>query len=254
MEDHGIEYDANATPIMPPQGSVSMAMWWDKVPARTIDGEPRMATTTPPAALADPVRLLEELGCTVKNYGQAFCPEDSPLMAFGCEEIYRPNGTYPELGEDKKLVATCLIRPPNKELPTENDLFQLGCAFRANVSHIFKVGDEYMQISSPQELKDFFGVIESPAEALNFAELRTGLVAQFEHEYDPNILYFMDTITGTTVTKTEEGYRMNLFHYEYCSCEPYINSEVEILVSEVGEVSWLSALPISMTIGFSCTD
>jgi len=123
-----------------------------------------------------------------------------------------------------------------------------------NASHIIMVGDEYVRISSPQELKDFFEVIESPAEALNYAELRTGLIAQFEHEYDPDLLYFTDTITGTQVTLTEDGYRMNLFHYEYCSCEPYINSEVDILVSDDGEVSWLKARPISMTIGFGCTD
>jgi hypothetical protein len=254
MEDHGVVYNPNAEPIMPPVGSVSMAMWWYEVPLQTIDGEPQMVGTTPPAALTDPLRLLEELGCSVKNYGKAFCPEDSLLLTFGCEEIYRPNGLYPELGEDTELVATCFMTPPNEELPTENDLFQLGCAFRVNASHIFRVEDEYVRISSPKELKDFFGVIENPAEALNYAELRTGLVAQFEHEYVPDLLYFADTITGTQVTATEDGYLMNLFHYAYCSCEPYINSEVEILVSKDGEVSWLSALPISMTIGFGCTD
>jgi len=255
MEDYGIVFDAEAIPRIPPEFSVSMPIWGQAVPAQPIDGYPVIQSSSPPIQLADPTTLLEQAGCEVIDaYNEVTCPPQSALSAFGCESIYPPTGIYPDLGPDRALVATCYATPPGKAPPTENDLFQRGCAFRVNAAHIFKVGDEYVQVGSPQALQAFFSPIESPEQALSYAQLRTGLVAQFDFEIDRSMIYFTDTLAGTQVTLSEDGYRVNLFHYQYCFCEPYVNSQVELRVDETGEVNWLKAVPFSMTTGFGCTD
>jgi hypothetical protein len=109
-------------------------------------------------------------------------------------------------------------------------------------------------LSTADSLKALFAPIESREEAVAYAQLMTGLIAQFTVDDDPNLLYFQDPIEGTQITEIDGEYRMNLFHFVSCFCEPWVNSEVEILVGQSGDVTWLGAIPISMTTGFSCAD
>lgn len=65
-------------------------------------------------------------------------------------------------------------------------------------------------------------------------------------EYDP--------IDATRVEPAADGYRLYLFQFPSCGCEPWINSEVKLFVDHDGTITWVSARPWSMTIGFSCAD
>jgi hypothetical protein len=254
MEAYGYTYEPGAAPHLPPESSVSMPIWGNTLPARTMDGEPEFLSSRPPADLVDPVSTLEEAGCEVEGSGDATCKPDSPLAAFGCDSIRRPAGSYPEPGVDPAIVGTCYSTPPSEDQPRDAYLFRRGCAFRVNAAQILKVEGHYVLLTSADALQAVFAPIESRAEALSYAQLATGLMAQFAFDNDPDLLYFQDPIEGTLVTETDDGYRMNLFHFQSCLCEPWLNSEVEILVDRSGGVTWLGATPISMTTGFSCAD
>jgi hypothetical protein len=254
MEAYGLVFDPQAVPRLPPQYSISMPIWGTALPARSIEGQPRFLASPPPARLADPIALLEKARCQVGPSGDATCQADSPLAAFACEWITVPVGIYPDFGSDQGLVAACTLIPSGEDQPREEYLFRRGCAFRRNVAYVFKAAGDYILIGSPEQLKAFFGPIESPEEALSYAQLLTGLEARFDFENDPGLLYFQESIEGTRVTETGGGYSMNLFHFQICLCEPWINSEIEIMVDRSGEITWLGAVPISMTTGFSCAD
>jgi hypothetical protein len=254
MEAYGLVYDAQAVPRIPPASSVSMPIWDMNLPARVIEDEPRFIPSAPPVILADSIALLAEAGCPVGPYGDITCQPDSPLAAFGCEYIHPPAGVYSELGPQRTLVATCYTIPPDEDQARETYLFRRGCAFRRNAAHIFKVAGEYRLLDTPEALRAFFTPLESPEEALVYAQLATGLAAQFTFEYDPALLYFQESIAGTRVTESAEGYSINLFHFPGCFCEPWINSVATIQVGRSGEVAWQDADPISVTTGFSCAD
>lgn len=254
MESYGLVYDPNATPDIPPSSSVIMPIWGNAIPLKLIEGTPEFIVTPYPEALADPRSLLEAAGCQVSELGYAECPPESPLAVFGCEYINIRAGVYPDLGTEWLFVGTCYTPYEDELQPRKEYLFRSGCAFRRNVAHIFKVGEQYLLISTPEALRTFFGPIESPEEALTYAQLMVGLPAQFSFEYDDTLLYFQETITGTQVTEMDDGYLLNLFHFQICLCEPWINSQVMIQVSRVGEITWLEAIPLWMTTGFSCAD
>jgi hypothetical protein len=254
MNFYGYTYEPGAEPRLPPEPSVSMPIWGMALPVRPIESEPRFISSQSPAPISNPIALLEEAGCHVERGSDAMCEPDSPLATFGCEFIRPPAGNYPELGADRAIVGRCYSIPAAEDQPRDAYLFRSGCAFRRNVAHIIKVKDHYVLLDTADSQRAFFSPIESREEALSFAQMMTGLVAQFTFENDTNLLYFQDLIEGTRVTEMNSGYRMNLFHLVSCSCEPWINSEVEIIVNRSGDVIWLGAIPISMTTGFSCAD
>jgi hypothetical protein len=254
MEAYGFVYDPQATPRIPPGSSRSFPIWGTELPARPIDGEPLLISSQPPASLSDPRPLLREAECQVDAYGSVTCPPGSPLAALGCESIGLPSDATPELGAERTPLGICYAVPPDEEQPAPDYLYRAGCAFRRNAAPIFKTADGYALLRTLGELRDFFAPIESPQEALTYAQLATGLQARFSFEPDPSLLYFQDILQGTQVDPVEDGYRINLFHFQTCFCEPWVNSQVALLVETSGEVTWLGALPLSMTTGFSCAD
>jgi len=152
------------------------------------------------------------------------------------------------------LVAGCSIRDEDWKNAPEGTLFIVGCAFKHRQGYIFMTGETYTLIETINALKDLFVPIESPAEALTYAQLRTGLHAYFDLSYDPTLLYLQETIDGTHVTEEAGGYVMNLYHLEVCGCEPWITSQVMIRVDRSGEITWEDAIPVYMTTGFDCAD
>ena len=254
MESYGLVYDLKATPRIPPLYSVDMSIWGNEIPTKLISGAPQFLDALPPESQADTSFLVEAAGCEVSKHGYVECPAESPLAPFGCEYIHISIGVNSSSGIDGQYAGTCYTPYLDKDQPREEYLFRGGCAFRRNASHIFKVGEEYQLISTPEELWAFFGLIESPEEALTFAQLITGLPAQLSFEYDETLLYFQESITGTQVREVEEGYILNLFHFQNCMCEPWISSQVLLQVSRDGEITWLETIPLWMTTGFGCAD
>jgi hypothetical protein len=151
-------------------------------------------------------------------------------------------------------VAICRIETEEHEAAKINGLYLSGCAFKTENHYIFQVDGEYVLVSSLDELKRLFVPVESPEEAVSFAQLVTGLEATYNFTYDPYLMYFHETIEATHVTQAGDVFEMNLFNMEGCSCEPWFNTQVTIQVERDGQVTWVDTVPIYMTTGWGCAD
>jgi hypothetical protein len=247
-------YDANATLEIPPTGSNEMLFWGPALPVRPLESTPEFISYPTPQPPASSDELLAGAGCQVDEYGIAACPADSPLSRFGCDFIYRLDGIDSGIDPQNPLVAECGIMTEEWEADRAGGVVLSGCAFKTAMHYIFKVGDETVLVSSKDELRDLFAPIDSPAEALSYALLATGLEAIYSVSYEPAFMYFQESIEGTHVTETDGGFRINLFNFAACGCEPWINTQILIQVDRNGQVTWLDAVPVFMTTGWSCAD
>jgi hypothetical protein len=254
MEAYGLHYDPEAKPILPPHSSVGMPIWQYGMPLQLIEGEPTFTARPTPENVFSPYANLVLFGCTEGNHLDLYCRIDSALLELDCESLYRLKGVYADIGPVQGLIGRCTYPPPDEDEPREDYFYRTGCAFRSDVGYLFYLDRELRLVKTQAELKELFVPIETVDEAINYAQLMTGLVAEYQLQSAPELLYFNDPIDATRVNLTPEGYRVYLFHYMTCLCEPWINSEVELLVTREGDIEWLGARPWSMTIGFSCAD
>ncbi|MBN1484683.1 MAG: hypothetical protein JXA37_08170 [Chloroflexia bacterium] len=107
---------------------------------------------------------------------------------------------------------------------------------------------------SEKVMQDLFAPIESPEEALIYAQLLSGLQSRDTFLYNKDLTYFQAVIQTTQVRETSEGYIVNLFHSEVCGCNTYITSQVDLLVSYGGSLAWLAAQPIYVRYQAGCVD
>lgn len=253
MESYGRVYDPSATAELPPRESIGMPIWGNNLPLRVLDHTPSFIASTPFPVKGDPESALKNAGCTNTN-GQLDCSADSPLLTFGCEWIASARGSYPALNGIDQVTAVCLKMPPDENEDRGNYLYRMGCAFRRDAGLIMERDGKYSLLETPAQVKALLLPIDSPEKALTYLEMMTGLTATFFPEADAMRLYFVDLIKGTRVEEIDGGFRVNLFHYQQCLCEPWVDSEINLQVDRQGNITWLGALPISMTVGFSCAD
>lgn len=246
-------FDPAATPRLPPFSSVDMPIWDQRLPLQVLDHTPRFVRTLPLRSPPDLSPALVRAGCS-EQYGQLQCSSDSPLMDFGCEWLSLPDGTYPSLPDNQQVIAICLKTPVDENENRDNYLYRTGCAFRRDAGLIIDENGVYSILTTPAQVKDFLLPIDSPEKALTAFEMLTGLSATYAFEADTMLLYFMDPLEGTRIVEQNGGYRVNLFQYAHCLCEPWVNSMVELQMDRQANITWLNALPISMTVGFSCAD
>jgi hypothetical protein len=244
----------NATPNIPPRYSVSWWIWGKAIPATPIEAAPKFISHPPPDLSSNTDDLLLEAGCEKPSHYDVSCVQDSPLKAFDCFFITDPKQIYSKPEENFSLVAGCVLLTEDWEKPPEGTIYISGCAFKFKKGYIFKSAGEYVLIDTVEELDKLFIPIDSPTEALSYALMRTGLNAKFEFTYDPTLLYLQDTIEGTHITEEGGGYVMNLYHSEVCGCEPWITSQVNVKVDRAGTITWMDAIPVYMTTGYSCAD
>ena len=254
LEAFGMVYDPHARLEIPPWGSISMLFWGQEVPVQPIESAPRFISYPNPQLRSNSSELLIRAGCTLDGWGEAMCSPDSPLARFGCSWLQDPKGIDFGLEPKIPLVGVCRIFTEEHEAAKAGGLYLAGCAFKTEAHYIFKKGDEYFLVSSEDELKDLFLPLDSPSEALSFAQMVTGLDAMYRFTYDPTLMYFHEVIEGTHVTQNGGRFEMNLFHFQGCGCEPWINSQISIQVDRSGKIWWKDAVPISMTTGWGCAD
>jgi hypothetical protein len=247
-------YDINATPNIPPRYSVSWWIWGNTIPATPIEATPQFISYPPPEIPSNTDDLLLEAGCEKPSHYDVSCAQDSPLNAFNCFFITDPKQIYFKPEANFSMIAGCDIRAEDWENPPEGTIYISGCAFKFKQGYIFKVKGEYSLVDTIEGLNDLFIPIKHPDKALSYAVMRTGLKAIFDFTYDPTLLYLQNSIEGTHITEEGGGYVMNLFHIEGCGCEPWITSQVEIRVDRSGKITWMDAIPVYMTTGFSCVD
>jgi hypothetical protein len=255
MDAYGFEYDPSSKPGLPPSFSLCLSIWPGRgLPLTTIEGEPAFMARSAPESQLSAEENLRKVACVQGDGSDLQCQGDSPLNEFACESLLKIRGVYADIGPVKGLIARCGYSPPSLEESHEDYLYRVGAAFKQDIAYLFFVDGSLKLIKTPSELKELFSPISSPAEAINYAQLATGLVASYRLAPQPEFLYFYDPIDATRAEPTEAGYRLFLFHFTGCGCEPWVNSEVELLVDRDGTITWVGARPWSMTIGFSCAD
>lgn len=254
IEAFAYSYNKDAQPSLPPISSVSMSIWGNLLPAKSIGFVPRFIDSPSPRLPGGKQRLLEEAGCELKYHYYIECAQDSPLNRFGCEDLYDTGGIDFGLTPNYPLIAECFYPPQNPEETSDKYLFRIGCAFRGDIGYIFKIDDEYVMVNTPSQLQELFAPIEDDYEALSYAQIATGLSAIYEFAYDRYLIYLQKIIEGSHVSEENGSYLINLYHIAYCGCEPFITSEVPISVDRQGQVTWDGAVPVYMTTGFSCAD
>jgi hypothetical protein len=255
MEAYGFEYDPSTEPVLPVLDSLCMPIWYARtLPLRSIAGEPSFVARPMPDAVFSTEKNLIMLGCMEGENLDLYCRVRSRLLDYDCQTLYKVPGVYADTGPVQGLIALCGSSPASQDEPREAYLYRTGAAFLQNIAYFFLVDRSLRLIGTPAELRDLFAPIQSPEEAVNYAQLMTGLDAVYQLVPEPEYIYFYDPVDATRVENTTEGYRVFLFHSPGCGCEPWINSEVELLVNRDGSVTWLGAKPWSMTIGQSCAD
>ena len=250
LEAFRLVYNPAATLELPPWGSISMLFWGDEIPVQPVYATPEFIPYPTPQGMEHSADTLIGFGCELDYWGWATCPPDNPLQRFGCDIFVDPRGLDP----DALLVANCKKETEEHEAVKINGLYLTGCAFRTENRYIFEIGGQYVLVSSTDELKRLFTPIDSTQEAVAYAQLATGLDATYSFEYDPTLMYFHETITATQAIQTGDAFDVNLFDMVSCGCEPWFNNQITIRVDRTGRVTWLDAVPIFMTTGWSCAD
>ena len=231
-----------------------MPLWGGKLPVKPIDSTPQFTPYPTPQGMEHSVDPLIGFGCELDHWGWATCPSDNPLYRFGCDDLVDPRGISYGLDPAIPLVAICKIRTDEHEAAKTNGLYLTGCAFRSENHYIFEFDRQNVLVSNADELKQLFTPIDSPQEAVSYAQLVTGLDAAYSFEYDPTLMYFHESISATHPVQTGDAFEMNLFQSQWCGCEPWITSQINVRVERSGQITWLGAVPVYMTTGWSCAD
>jgi hypothetical protein len=255
LEAFGMHYDPAATLEIPPWGSVSMLFWGSQLPVQPYLDTPAFITYSTPQPPPGSGDLLAQAGCQVVDiWGTAECSPDSPLQRFDCTFIVDPGVVGWGLEPDASLVAECQVLTEEHEAAKAGGVHLVGCAFKRTVHYIFKVGDEYTLVSSQDELRQLLVPIDTPAEALSYAQMVTGLDAVAAFSYDPTLMYFHAFIPGTRLDQVGRTFEVCLFHRQGCGCEPWFTTRITLRVDPAGQVTWQDAIPLFMTTGWSCAD
>ena len=243
-------YRVDAYPELPPSYSVNDSIWPDGLPAQPITGQPRFIEYPHPTWKPS-VTSSNKPGCSEDSPSDIFlhCSDSDLLASFQCDYLGGPGGVGVDLAYP--VVAVCHRRYK----PADQYLYQVGCRERDNVSFIAQVDEQYVLVDSESKMKQLFAPIDSPAEALSYAQMRTGLLPYYSTRVTlENTVFFQEVIEGAHASEAEDGYVVFLFHQQSCGCNISITSQVEILVNLDGEIVWQGAKPLYLRVTGLCVD
>lgn len=203
-----------------------------------------------------------EAGCLVQNSFR-YCTEDKVpndlFDVFVCSDDIRDrnrmfgglNPSYP--------MAMCghnLGKDPETYLHMD---FSHGCMLAEYVHYMIYDGTQYQIIASRNDLKQMFAPIESSEEALSYVLAATGLHVSYDgkkgHVTPQYYRYFVSEFEDTHVIEAEDGYSMNLFESQRCGCGPLKTFEIELYVTNDGDIERLSKRKIYENVNMSaCYD
>lgn len=254
LDRYFLTFNPHATAKIPLDRPVGFGLWDNEIPAEPVEGQPQFIAHAPPAGLV-PLddSLLVQAGCDLSSEYYADCSANSTLQSFGCSGIYPAELDF-EQQAGLALMGLCGRSTQDDVLTPGDGIFLRGCAFREKMGYLFQTGSGIVLVNDLEDLRQRFASIESEAEAISYAQLATGLVARFELEPSPYLVYLQESIEDTWAEPLDGGYRVNLYHHPYCHCEPYVYSEVGLQIDRDGSITWLSAIPYALTTGFSCAD
>jgi hypothetical protein len=222
-------------------------------PFPTATATPRPTPTVPPTISVTPtliprpkpdlsidLQVLRDAGCAIdwgRYSGAWVCPNNAAIKALGCDTL-APDNLFAGFTPYYPVMRCRTFHSP----PPDQEYFRcMGYAYGSYL--LFKDG-QYRLIANQSELQDLFAPVESSDEALAFALVATDLAAKFNLDRIGGE-YYAETIVGTHVDETLDGYVVHLFaNPEWrCDCATFVTSAVVVLVTREGSVEVLRSKP-----------
>ena len=219
-----------------------------------IIGGPKTTSYPRPDHLTVDMQPFIDAGCVPSEYERWTCPADSPLAEFGCDHFGRPSDLVGGLDPALPIIE-CELTPFFRDgvtdpmdlvinIDEEGFFFTEGCMAPAFFRYVVYRDGEFQLLRSEADMRVHFAPVTSADEALSWALAATGSTPYFDPEPIRGYRYLVDELEGTHVTETEDGYRINLFHYQLCGCGPHTTSMTEVLLSEDGHITIGEITPV----------
>jgi hypothetical protein len=255
---YGYTYKKYATPNLPPHFSIGMSIWGEDLPVIPIESTPQFIYFPTPVTPSDTPSLLNQAGCQLTQNSFIQCDNNSPLNRFDCQWLLAPKNISFGLVPNYPLVAECQYLPINIEETRDELLYRVGCLSTKDLGYIFYVNNDYVLINTVKKMQELFAPIESAEEALNYAQLITGLDTLYEFSAEQahaeEFVYFQQIIEGTHVTVKGSAFELNLYHSQICGCDTWTTSQVNLLIDHSGSITWEGASPIYLRVDNGCID
>lgn len=198
---------------------------------------------------------FNDAGCPKNASGIRVCKSDSPLAAYGCDEIREPSSLIGGLTPSYP-IATCVVHlvpgtgrietsaETRAEIEKRQYFYNAGGMLPAYIRYVILRDGGFQLIKTEDEFRDIYAPIESPEEALGYVLAVKYLSAYYGLEKNPDFVYNADTIEDTYVTSESAGYRLHLYFYEVFGCGSHWTSVVEIHLSREGIIREISRTPV----------
>jgi len=208
--------------------------------------QPKIINHNPPS-LSVSFSKFQEMACPLDENGNLNCGSGHPLSGLDCDNILEPPSLFGGL-DPSYPIAICQVDliygNSNDETKAEIDageyFYYAGGLSGKYIRYAIFRNDEFLLLKSEKEFRDAYAPIESPEEALSYVLAVTNLSAYYGIVLDPASEYVVDTIEGTFVTTTSDGYDLLLYSYAAFGCGPHWTSAVLVHVSGAGIIQELS--------------
>ncbi|MBN1437772.1 MAG: hypothetical protein JW929_00045 [Anaerolineales bacterium] len=198
----------------------------------------------PRPELSSDFSAFADAGCPPDENGLMLCFPGSPLAAFDCDRIERPDGLFG--GLDPALpIAYCLFDSYRHsgedfervmQVEEEGFLYQTGGISQTYVRFVVFRDGEFQLLATREDFAAAFAPVDSANEALAYALAHGPYSAQYGLRFDRGLRYLAATVEDTYVAETDGGYRVHLFHYQFFGCGPHTTSSVDLRVATDGTV------------------
>ncbi len=216
-------------------------------------GGPKFISHPRPEMTVD-LEPFRNAGCAPDDYQRWHCPADSPIAGLGCDHLAEPPDLLGGLDPAYPLME-CHLTPFRREgvddptvlvitIDEEGFFFMDGCMLPDFIRYVVYQDGEFRLFRSEADMRLSFGPVTSPEEALSWAIASTGFSPYFDVQPIEGYRYLVDEMEGTHVTETEDGYRVNLFYYQFCGCGPHTTSQIDVQVSQDGHTSVGETTPV----------
>ena len=204
----------------------------------------------PRPELAVDFSAFEKAGCPENEYGNRSCEPDSPPGKLGCTSIQEPASLFGGL-EPAYPLAICYVEPLANREGAEPDFPEEGTYFYADgglfpryVRYVIYKDGNFELIQNENEFKAIYAPVDSAEEALSFALAVRRVSAYYDLQPDPNLKYEGKSVEDTHVEVTDQGYQVQVYFYQVFGCGPHYTYDVDLLVTNDGDVEELSNEPI----------
>jgi hypothetical protein len=186
---------------------------------------------------------FENAGCPLSEDGYyRRCGKDGTLYALGCDKLKAApdlmgglNPTYP--------IAMCLYVPLYRpqvadpfNTPESEYFFNIGGPMPELVHYVIFKDGNFQLIKNPDEFRAVFAPVDSADEAMSFTLALKNVYAQYDQKFNIKYRYTVETLEDTHVDKTNDGYIVHAFDYQFFGCGPHYYYAVDVIVTPDGKV------------------